>query len=924
MVTRTSQDINLTPKFAASTVPLTGAGASTPNVAEKSILDEKSPIENRMLQAILGKVEGGLQKGLDISREEAYLRGSAAAASGQEESEIESNPMTRDWAVGGYRDTSGKLQIAQEQAKFNTDILKLREQSPEKMQEYLAQRRAKLEPAFNGMTLRERENTFGKLLLADQAAIATHANEHRKFIVEQIDKGYQASNAIVQFNLNQGLASQSPQEYQKQVDAFVGQQYMTLNDDRLQPEHKEAIVVQAVKEALQNNNVKAYTDLRGGATKTLPDGTTVTSPNLLGRLSIKAQEQLSSAHRETLARTDGARLMDLNNEISHALAAMKDGTWEGGEAAVKNLQGRALALNPGKDYSNLMDTFLEEGRKNKDNAAVIAAAVTGDHAKVTSLGKTQEEAFNLVEKSWDKASVPMATRQSIANDMALKGNTVAAKYIGRTTDAIIMGLTAKDGMLPAESSNFLKQQIEGINALEAAGKTQSSAAMLEGMSDAARVRFQRLRSLATTGSVQAAFLQIQSIEDRESKMTPHDKKIEMQADDEQHKKFRDEVRATGAFMGWLGKFTRTEGAVEMAPRTSLFDFKTDNPKVTGLITDNAYTTYKEEYQAYRLNHPSMSPEQVNNVAAAAASARTVVTPDGPMFFPKGQTAQSYFNANYDKEQLGKAIGQVLPKSAPENRYVYQTAQGYIQAQQYDKDGKEVGSPVRIEKQQVLDKVDANLRLGKARYNEAEGTGVMVSVGGQNMNITGRNTASMDSYVMLDARKALFKYEGFSATPKPDVGGQKDSQGNPVMTVGIGVSSTNTYYPKPDTNGVISTAQHIQAFNDATNEAAANAVKFTRAIGKTSAPMQQVAMEMIYQSGVGNVAGGSRAKADPAYAAYFSNSDPDKAVELLKQTPAYRYSADPKNPTRVTPRQRHYIELTMQAFPQTQGAGRKFD
>jgi len=83
-----------------------------------------------------------LDKMADIEFSNLYLEGQAAAGVVESEAELQGNSLTRDWKVAGYRDTMGKLALADSEAKFNLDIKKLREGNPEDLQSYLAKRRA--------------------------------------------------------------------------------------------------------------------------------------------------------------------------------------------------------------------------------------------------------------------------------------------------------------------------------------------------------------------------------------------------------------------------------------------------------------------------------------------------------------------------------------------------------------------------------------------------------------------------------------------------------------------------------------------------------------------------------------------------------------------------------------------------------------
>lgn len=905
-VQRTSQAINLTPQYNAATVPQTGASAASPNVAEKRVLDQRSGEDNRLLQSILGDTGKLMNQGFQAAKEEAYMQGAAAAASGKEEKELDTNIMTADWAVGGYRDTSGRLKIAEAQSKLNTDMLKLREQSPEQMQEYLAQRRAELAPHVEGMTRAERTATFGKMLLADQSAITTHANEHRKFIGEQLAKPIQAENSVVQANLTAARLTNDPKAYQDHVNNFMAVQYATLNHPRLTPEVKEAFVVDSVKEGLANGNIKVYSDLRGGVKQILADGTEVTSPNLLGQLSMAAQEKLSIAHNSALQKADAGRMLDLNIEKQYMEAEIKAGTYTGGIDGVRNLVGRLTQMDASKDHTPLIGTYLEHAVKTKNEVTAIAGIMSGDPATVRAAGHTQESAFELAEKQWVKERKSMPEIQALANGMVVNhGNPVAAKYMGRTMDALVAGLTGREGALPQESSIALRTQMDVVNALEADGKSQQVESFLSGMSPEGRVRFDRMRLSSSKGDVQGALNNVLEMERIEKNMTKSDKAARIKADDVEHVAFKDDLQASGAFMSWVKSISEPTAAA-MAPKISWFSKQTDNGKVTAEVTERAYSVFSEEYAKQRMLDITALPEVISTRAKAAASTRALQVDGSALFMPLGKTPQAYFGVQgYNNEQYAEAVRQLGPKTNPQNRMVYGEAQGNIWYQEYDKEGAKIGTKITINRQDVIDRVTAGIERGKTKYDEAYGTGKAFTIGGKTVAITGRNTASASPEVMLDARSALIKFEGYNEIPKPDLSGKKKADGTPVMVAGIGVTNENTYYPKV---GIPGHNDHVTAFLSASNEAATNAVKFTTALSGTNSymrnpKMQQLVIETMYQSGSGTVTHKS-----PEYKAFYSNTDATKAVALFKETPAYKASG--------AERQRHYVSLVMDAMPIT--------
>jgi hypothetical protein len=920
MVQRTSQEVNFTPNQTASVVPQYAGGSSSPNVAEKYTLDQRSGENSKLIQSIIGTAQPLLEKGFKGMQEDAYMRGATAAATGKSEEELESNFMTRDWTVGGYRDVSGKLKIAQSEAKLAIDMKRLREQSPEKMQEYLNTRRDELSPIVEGMTRHERVNTFGKLLLADQHAIAMHSTEHTKFIIDRTLQPLRLDNDAAQTNLDVGQRSGNAEQYDKAQLLHIGHLASVTNsglDKPLQENH----IVDSLSQAMANGHVNSYEYARGKEV-TLPDGTKARTPNIIGMLSTDAQQKLSAAHYGAMQKVDGARLFDLNNEISHVKAAISRGDYQGGENGVVELMKRATLLNPSGNYMPIMDHFLTEGVKNKNSVGIQLSWASGDKAKLAELGGTDESGLEATVKEWTKQGTDIEVRQKNLNEITLKGSHAAASYVGKIVGGIVDEvMLSEKGALPGKSATMLKNQFDAITLLEQQEKLGARDAILAGMPLKTRVDFERLRANATAsqGNVQGALVHVQAMRKRDDSMNTWDKAAEELATKKEHDDFNAGTGAAGSVMGFLRglPWVGNPDKADMSPRTSWWSAQTDNPKVLDAIQDQTRTTFSRAYDAIRKVDNSSSPETVAGMARAELHGRTVSTPDGPLFVPAGKTPATYFGGNLTKEQYGVALSRTLPKHNESNRFVYEESNGRIQAQEYDKTGAKIGGaqwidPADVQAQGMKD-VDAKKKL----FGEAHVTGRRVTIGGQDFNIDGKNTASFSPEVMLEGRMALVKFEGHDAVPKPDISGKLDSKGKPVMVTGVGVTSQNTHYPGEGA----STTQHVDSFLKASDEAARNASRFTQAIGRTSPAMQQLAMEVMYQSGAGTVAGGKNSaggvlSAHPAYTAFFQNRDPAKAQVLMKETPAYKYSADPKRPDVMTGRQRHYLELAQRAVPRS--------
>ncbi|NYW24419.1 hypothetical protein, partial [Escherichia coli] len=124
-------------------------------------------------------------KAAELEFAQAYLEGAAQASIAKSEEELNTEPLTKDWTVAGYRDTLGKLSLAQIQAKFLEDLPELRKRSPEELQDYLAKQREQVMPLLQSMSREARASVTGQLATIEQTAIRQYTTEHAKYIVDQ-------------------------------------------------------------------------------------------------------------------------------------------------------------------------------------------------------------------------------------------------------------------------------------------------------------------------------------------------------------------------------------------------------------------------------------------------------------------------------------------------------------------------------------------------------------------------------------------------------------------------------------------------------------------------------------------------------------------------------------------------------------------
>lgn len=852
---------------------------------------------SRVLQSILGDIGAVAGIGMKVDQEDAYLKGAIAAGSGEEEAALQSDFITKDWATAGFRDMTAKLKIAESEAKLTEDMKDLRQVGPEQMKEYLLKRSDTLTPQLAGMSREQRAGAFASLLSNDRAAIATHAAEHAKFQVEQLVKTAQVGNAVQSNRLNAALASNDPRQYDEALMASAA--YIASNiilEPRIPARVKAEMTTSVVEQALGAGHVKLYTELRDNK---LPGS----DKTLLEQLPLADQYKLSQAHRAAMDKNDGIINRELMTKKALITAEMAQGTHTGTWQDANQRADEWLRAYPGdfKGGEAILNQFLEYKNKDHNSDAIAMAGATGDFAKAQTLGADEHKTIATLRDKMNRDGVSAADQISILLSTGKQGgSSVAYQEVGKSVGLAVASLDNADGTLNTNNSQIIQTVMQAVSGLHKEGLANSEAAVLSGMSDSTRLRFQRLQGAADKGlAPEQALKWVQGQEIRDKDELPATKAAREQALGKEVLSYQENIAPAGTwsrFLAHLPLVGRTLEQKELSPKTSWWDSMTDNSTVTHQYSEVAKGAIDGEIKAELLRPNSGDPAAIVKAAEAKVLARKIDTTHGPLILPQDQTPASYFGISASPAEIGRAVSNLIPVSSKKSRVAFEAAQGRISYTEYN----DSGNVVLQEKQSIDPKAvavevkriqDNNLM----KTNEAVGAGVSVTAGGATMSYNGQNTASMDEVVMLNFRKAMVKYEGYADKPAPDIGGAKHADGSPVMTGGFGISSTNTYYPKGDK---ITPQQWMGAFQKATNEAATVGVKVTQQYGLRGPAWKQLASELAYQSGAATL------EKSPAYQALFQHKDGQRSTDALMQTPAWKASG--------AERQRHLMSLLTQA------------
>lgn len=857
-----------------------------------------------LVESIAGTAIKVGEKMIGVAQENAYLEGQAKAGRIKSEDELEGDWLTRDWAVAGYRDTMGKLALADSEAKMAVDMQELRTKSPAEFEAYLTQRRNELTPNFASLSREARANMFGQLLMSDRTAIVKHAGEHKAYILDTAQKGIRASSisTLTQLNdmqLSAQLGKVKPEAYLEAVrqyatglEATVWRNPMFKNE----PGIKSKLTAEALQNALDNDHLEVYEYYRDNVFEGIDGGP---KRNVLADLDEGAATKLSKAYLEAKQRTIGQREGALLTQQAQYEAALQNGTSTATWDEHSMLRDRLVAgkvLKSADAIANFDKQFFLYATKNDDLEGMAAAFRNHDSEYMTNKNKTPQELAEAQEKLWAKQAasgkpVGIEAQLGILKSASERGSEVASKMLGSKVGLSIAALARSDGQIDAQHAqvlNVFTKMYENSN-------PHQRAYMTGGIPEKQQDRFLMLREAMRDGStMDIALPRVLAIEANNAKMTPQERAVASQVTQAEINKEVQDFDSQGLLMGLKNKIIGTErnqAKAILQPEEMLWG---NNTKVADTANKMRSEIIMEANELRRVN-PHLSAESLVTKAASAVASRTLRMPDGPpLFLPRGMEPQKFFGENkalyknLPNEMYAKAVGAIIKPAVAGNTVKYEVALGGVSFVEIDRDGNETSRKGVLQPSSVQAQLDVFIEEGVKRSSEVHGRGKTVRQDTAAVNFNGENAAGVEPSLMFQFRDTLVKNEGVRNTV------YKDTRGN--ATIGVGIAN-KAYFPKVGPDGKIDQATIDSTFRKASNDAATFGARATQQLGlEGNKSAFLLFSEFAYQG-----TGGTFKEMAQA----ISRKDKEAALAALKTTKAYDYSA----PSRKT----HYEKLVLAAL-----------
>ncbi len=882
---------------------------------------------DKMLEQLGGTAANMLNKMADIEFSNLYLEGQAKAGVIESEEELQGNPLTRDWQVAGYRDTMGKLALADTEAQFAVDITKLREKGPEEIQAYLAARREKLMPALGSMSREARAAAAGQLLLQDRAATKTWTTEHAKFIIEQKAQAVHtqwntALRTLGNAQIKKQLGELQDKDYNEQLRSTVGTMVQSVWMDGSLPHGvKQQLTFEMLQNALSNDSVDLYDFV---ASNEIPDGAGGAS-TLMSRLTGEQQGKVANSYREAQGRTRDARNMAVAAQVANLEAQIDNDAYKG---TYKDLIGM---LDPmlvskgitGERRQGIINRYLDKQYKGEQNSALAELYLRGDLNGIFSAGKEQTDGLKALDAMLTRRKASPEQRLNAYLQSGLNGMDGGFKKAGEVLGTALRQVRSPDGTVLPQHLATVRTINNAVRQAEERGQTGIRVALLSGLAEGDRMFAERVFAQVDGGaSYDEAVLKATDTEAKEAQLTPAVKAAQTQ---QVAKAVTAEIAALesrgvlSSTWTWAKSIFSSDAAsdLQLRPWSGVGDrdgWFSDGPTVQ-FYTQRVREELSNEANHVLLQSPGASADQVISVAKANVAARTISTRFGPLTMPRNVKLEDAFGVGRGNQAaIGPALDAMLKETKEDANWQLAFVNGRLFAQEVDRTGQRVGTGTYLNPKDIGTKIKQMTDTEQEKANNVFGSGRRVQQGKVTVQFNGLNTAGVPATWMMGFRDNLVKHEGFRAKPYQDLSGAKDTKGNPIMTVGVGVSSHNPRYPKVQPDGSVQVGDILRSFEEASNDAAIAGSRVARDLGRHDQPTFMLMSELAYQSGTAFMS--QRNKTGERYREFanvLKTGDVEAAQEAFKRTAAWYYSASPKNRNKITPRQQNYLRLIQQAL-----------
>lgn len=835
-----------------------------------------------------GFISKYIQKSYESAQQEAALQGARSAMLGMSEEDLQTDFMTRDSAIGGFRTTAAKIGVAKESSDILSKMGEYSKLSPAEFQTVLQESAGNLQKLQAGLNPEESLQVLQERMTSEAALIKAHNTEHTKYLIATKANAWNASALAM---LGRVQAAGDSDASVLDMASWVQGVYKTDMPDEVKASLVENTLKLANERGL-NSPVKA-----------------VLQTNLV--TDTKLQEKLWSDWRST---SDYYKYQNSQQDMQNYAqmwAGLENGTtsmtWDEYKTIQKPLVASGVVKNTVPDDVK----FLTLNKQKSKDGDAAAALMYGDNTKLNQLGYTPKQAVEAAIRVGTKANQSAGQVALTLADIGVKqGYTAAYTKSGEYLDSVINRLGVVDSaMLDNDGVQAVNTVVQQVIQAKRNGDFMPATAYMAGMSDEAAHKFQFLVASAENGVElgQAALGYTQKMQQMQV-MNPGQKAAMYAQQESTIKRIGDSVDTSG----WLNRFwTATKGLVSGQAKAKsglAIESKTwfgEEPKGTRAELENLRVGLQEEARNILTLDPLLTDDEVMMQASSALMRRVVrvgetfTTPGTQMILPRGTTPEKIMQLDPAGTEanlagfFGAAVGEATPTREDTSVTYEVTRDGQVKAYYWnDSDGTQSGEPIVLDNRLIKNKAERLFADESRANNQVYGEGEPIRYDGGVVQVSGRNSAGVNPETMYKVRKSLVEFEGIRDTPYGDGGGK---------TVGIGVHDNSPYYPQVGTDGKVPDFAIAESFSNHTDLTARKARDTAPKLGWDLDNPNQAS----FLIGFGYQAGVNWASKYKELSMAIATGDQPQAMAQLQQTNEFKAAQDS--------RKQWYMQTLMEAM-----------
>lgn len=819
-----------------------------------------------VFDSLIGTIKGSIDKlaskQLSVDLEEAYIKGEQKAAMGEVESNLQADPLTKDWQTAGFRDMAGKLAAADTTAEFAGKWKDYRQLSPEQFQQILQAKTDKMVPQMEGMSREVRKSMLAQQVMEDRTLAKQYEQEHAKYILEMADG---AAKAKISTSLQSVTASRGNlAQHQDALALFADTVYSnTLGNPALSnaPQVARTRLGEALDAAISAGNPMVM-DI--AQVQRIP-GADGKMHSLYEFMDLPDQQKTQATFRRVMQETSAVR----NFEVAAQAAKMQEDfklnpdqhPAPAVEKFVRDNSGPGKLFDTDNAVKSYMSSYYEAIAKNGKLNAGVNAYMSGDLVGLYASGLSQQEAASKVVEKMAKARTPVTQiMDNLVVQQRQLGSDAATNMLGNLAGTALNQMIYSKEITP-QAKEVTTKLFDILSKFKGEGDMVSYNRAIEALPPdqfkfvATVMHLTNANATTETKRDAAAVLdQARAITMREPLGTKGDRA----AWEASIQKDRLEVLKTldaGSEVPLLGITTNSASRVLNA--LSLGTLSKDSPAVSelrqtlpwfgniGAVKENVQKIkdiVAERYTELRM-YEGMDDVTAKSRALADATQQQIMTKFGPLVVPRSVDIYNALGVDrsVNKDLIGRALSLMVPQKPGDKEYFSfsMTNDGRMQIKTFKDDGTFKEARVMSPEQQhsvgtYIDQAKRNeqVEVQKAYSSQGETT-PYVDHTGTPLKINGQNDSGLEPRKALELRRTLLKYEGNTfKTIENTYTDSKGVQFKDAPTIGPGINMNFTKIPL-DAQGRATAQDLAGAFSKLSSQAMGNAVKTQRAFGLDS-------------------------------------------------------------------------------------------